>query len=170
MSTRFSLLYAFLFRTDVTEKYWVSINSRSGMSRDARVILSGHLTNLHSTIGTIWTSAATSTLTLSPSNIGKGNACRLWVVEAADHNTLTPVGCVGELLIEGPNVARGYINEPEKTKAAFIEGPIWLKDSSHRLYKTGDLVRYDSDGTLVICGRKDNQVKYNGCVNLLRVQ
>jgi non-ribosomal peptide synthetase component F len=78
---------------------------------------------------------------------------------------LTPIGCVGELLIEGPNVARGYVNEPEKTKAAFIENPAWMIDSissSHRIYKTGDLVRYEADGNLTIVGRKDSQVKFNG--------
>ena len=102
---------------------------------------------------------------MSPNNIGKGIAARLWVVESSNHNLLTPIGCVGELVIEGPNVARGYINEPEKTKAAFIENPAWMTNSissSHRMYKTGDLVRYEPDGSLTIVGRKDSQVKFNG--------
>ena len=116
-------------------------------------------------IGTIWTSSAIISPLVTPNNIGKSIASRLWVVESSDHNMLTPIGCVGELIIEGPNVARGYINEPEKTKAAFIGNPAWMIDSissTHRIYKTGDLVRYESDGSLTIVGRKDSQVKFNG--------
>ncbi|KAI9745822.1 MAG: hypothetical protein M1818_000503 [Claussenomyces sp. TS43310] len=114
---------------------------------------------------TIWTSHALPGPTVAPSNIGWGVGCRLWIVESSDHNRLSPVGCVGELLIEGPNVARGYMNEPEKTKAAFIENPSWMpKDSSksYRFYKSGDLVRYNADGSLTIAGRKDTQVKFHG--------
>lgn len=111
---------------------------------------------------TIWTSHALPGPTVSPANIGWGVGCRTWVVEISDHNRLAPVGCVGELLIEGPNVARGYMNEPEKTKTAFIEDPSWMPEKGHRFYKSGDLVRYHSDGSLLICGRKDNQVKFHG--------
>lgn len=112
---------------------------------------------------TIWTSHAFPGPTVAPSNIGFGVGCRLWIVESSDYNRLTPVGCVGELLIEGPVVSRGYLNEPEKTKMAFIQNPLWMQGKSHhRLYKTGDLVRYNSDGSLTIAGRIDNQVKFHG--------
>lgn len=76
---------------------------------------------------------------------------------------------MGELLIEGPIVGRGYLNEPEKTAAVFIAPPQWLSsirgDQYHsRLYKTGDLVQYDPsmDGSLLFVGRKDNQIKLRG--------
>ena len=98
-------------------------------------------------------------------NIGRGCGCVLWVVDAKDHNRLVPIGCVGELLIEGPILARGYLHDPEKTANAFIKDPVWARGSrshSRRMYKTGDLVRYDSDGTVVYLGRKDTQVKLNG--------
>ncbi|PGH20058.1 hypothetical protein AJ80_03708 [Polytolypa hystricis UAMH7299] len=114
---------------------------------------------------TIWTSHALPSATVSPSNIGHGVACRLWVVEISDHNRLSPVGCVGELLIEGPNVSRGYLNEPEKTNEAYIENPVWAQDGStgpRRFYKSGDLVSYAPDGSLIIAGRKDAQVKFHG--------
>ncbi|ATY60825.1 non-ribosomal peptide [Cordyceps militaris] len=103
--------------------------------------------------------------------IGRGVGLNTWVAEVADHNILTPVGGVGELLLEGPLVTRGYLDEPEKTAQVFIEDPAWLLRGGPgpdqagrrgRLYKTGDLVRYQQDGSLVFIGRKDNQVKVNG--------
>lgn len=97
-------------------------------------------------------------------SIGYGVGSCLWVVEPYDHNRLAPVGCVGELLIEGPIVSRGYLNEPGKTADAFVESPTWLKNvrTTNHLYKTGDLVRYKKDGTISFCGRKDAQVKVHG--------
>ncbi|CAG8981036.1 hypothetical protein HYALB_00008189 [Hymenoscyphus albidus] len=104
-------------------------------------------------------------------SIGKGCGGLTWIVDPDDHNVLTPVGAVGELLIEGPLVGVGYISEPEKTKEVFIENPTWLTAGSKntpgrkgRLYKTGDLVKYDPDGSgeIVFAGRKDRQVKLRG--------
>ena len=96
--------------------------------------------------------------------IGHAVACTTWVVEAEDHDVLAPDGSVGELVIQGPTLARGYLNSPEKTAQAFVY-PKWLvgasaKDSC-RVYKTGDLVRYDVDG-IIYLGRKGTQVKLNG--------
>jgi amino acid adenylation domain-containing protein/non-ribosomal peptide synthase protein (TIGR01720 family) len=103
--------------------------------------------------------------TRMPSNIGRGLASLLWVVEPADHDRLSPVGCIGELLVEGPLLARGYLNDPNKTIENFIEDPVWtvkMPGSRRRMYKTGDLVRQNSDGTLDYLGRKDTQVKLRG--------
>jgi amino acid adenylation domain-containing protein/non-ribosomal peptide synthase protein (TIGR01720 family) len=101
-----------------------------------------------------------------PSNIGRGLSSLLWVVEPTDHDLLTPVGCIGELLLEGPLLARGYLNDPGKTATSFITDPLWAKNAgfslARRFYKTGDLVRYNSDGTLDYLGRKDTQVKLHG--------
>jgi len=71
---------------------------------------------------------------------------------------------VGELLIEGPTVSRGYLNDPGRTADVFISSPTWLKKTraSSRLYKTGDLVRYNENGEIIFCGRKDAQVKVHG--------
>lgn len=103
------------------------------------------------------------------SNIGRSVGSVSWIVSPTNHNKLVPVGCVGELLVEGPIVARGYLNDPEKTSSSFIENPAWVSldpnarpAAPRRMYKTGDLVRYDSDGTMCYLGRKDNQVKLNG--------
>jgi amino acid adenylation domain-containing protein len=104
-------------------------------------------------------------------SIGTGNGAAMWIVDPNDHEVLLPVGAVGELLVEGPIVGQGYLNDPEKTAAAFIEDPAWLtKGHKHytgrrgRLYKTGDLGKYDPDGSggIIFAGRKDTQVKLRG--------
>ena len=102
-------------------------------------------------------------------NIGHATGCVCWVVDQADPERLVPIGAVGELLIEGPIVGRGYLNDPERTAAAFVAPPAWLRQfrgssdgSGGRLYKTGDLVQYAADGSLRFVGRKDTQVKLRG--------
>ncbi len=72
-----------------------------------------------------------------------------------------PVGVPGELYIGGVGVARGYLNRPELTAVAFIPHP-FCKEPGARLYKTGDLVRYRTDGNIEYLGRIDKQVKIRG--------
>jgi amino acid adenylation domain-containing protein len=99
------------------------------------------------------------------SMIGKAQGGRAWVVDKADHNRLVPVGCVGELLIEGPLLARGYLKNPTKTNESYIYDPAWapkISPNPTRLYKTGDLVRYVKDGNMLCLGRKDTQIKIRG--------
>lgn len=108
-----------------------------------------------------------STSETPPSMIGKGHGGRTWVVDKDDHDRLLPVGCVGELLIEGPILARGYLNDPKKTADSYINDPLWASsldtlNLSSRFYKTGDLVRYAEDGNLICLGRKDTQIKIRG--------
>ncbi|KAG8530149.1 NRPS [Bacidia gigantensis] len=102
-----------------------------------------------------------------PSSIGHAIGSVSWVVEPDNHDRLVPLGCAGELLLEGPILARGYLNDKEKTDKAFIENPAWTVDQGQtpgrrRMYKTGDLVRYNSDGSLAFIGRKDQQIKFHG--------
>lgn len=103
------------------------------------------------------------------SKIGQGLGVRTWVVDADNADVLAPIGSVGELWIEGPLVGRGYLNNPEKTAATFVDNPAWLLQGAAgfegrpgRLYRTGDLVRYAADGSLHFVGRKDGQVKIRG--------
>lgn len=96
--------------------------------------------------------------------IGKGVGLNTWVVNS-DATRLVPIGGIGELVLEGPLVGSGYLGQAEKTSEAFIENPPWLLRAGRdrRLYKTGDLVRYDDDGSLTFVGRAEGtQVKIRG--------
>jgi natural product biosynthesis luciferase-like monooxygenase protein/amino acid adenylation domain-containing protein len=72
-----------------------------------------------------------------------------------------PVGVSGELHIGGHGVARGYANRPELTAERFISDP-FASGPGARLYKTGDSVRYRTDGRIEYLGRMDHQVKVRG--------
>lgn len=72
-----------------------------------------------------------------------------------------PTGETGELYIGGPGLARGYLNQPERTAQQFIPHPFNPKDGA-RLYRTGDLARYLPDGNIEFVGRADFQVKMRG--------
>jgi amino acid adenylation domain-containing protein len=72
-----------------------------------------------------------------------------------------PVGCPGELYIGGDGLARGYFKQPELTAEKFIANP-FRKDTTARLYKTGDLARYLPDGNIEFLDRRDHQVKIRG--------
>lgn len=102
----------------------------------------------------------------NPSNIGYAVGCTTWIVDGSDHEKLAPIGTVGELLVEGPIVGRGYLNNTSETMRSFIEAPQWLrrfrKCDDGRLYKTGDIARYSSNGSIQYVGRKDMQVKLRG--------
>ncbi|KAM5449450.1 putative NRPS-like protein biosynthetic cluster [Microsporum audouinii] len=103
---------------------------------------------------------------LSSQTIGKAIGSVAWVADPENHNELVPVGAVGELLVEGSILSRGYLNNPTQTALSYIEDPSWLlqghgehSDRRGRLYKTGDLVQYNPNGTLHYIGRADTQVK-----------
>ncbi|EPS27666.1 hypothetical protein PDE_02610 [Penicillium oxalicum 114-2] len=115
--------------------------------------------------GGIWPSMAHFWPNSSPINIGCSGATKLWIVNPADHHQLMgPIGVTGELLLEGPMLATGYLKEPEKTAAAFVEAPRWASafGATGPFYKTGDLCFYNADGTMSYVGRKDATVKIRG--------
>lgn len=76
-----------------------------------------------------------------------------------EFNQLVPIGAVGELYLGGDGLSRGYWNQPELTAERFIEHPYI---TGERLYKTGDLGKWNPDGSIAFMGRKDNQVKIRG--------
>ena len=76
------------------------------------------------------------------------------------HLQPVPVGVSGELHIGGVGLARAYLNRTELTKEKFIPNP--MTKGEDRLYKTGDLARYLSDGNIEYLGRMDHQVKIRG--------
>ncbi|RAL03130.1 nonribosomal peptide synthase [Aspergillus ibericus CBS 121593] len=102
--------------------------------------------------------------TTDPANIGNAVGGVLWVADAKQPSKLLPIGAVGELLISGPILARGYLGDPEKTAAAFVEQQSFIPgaEERERFYRTGDLVRYNADGTIHFIGRADGQVKIRG--------
>lgn len=72
-----------------------------------------------------------------------------------------PIGVVGEVYIGGANVARGYLRRPELTAGRFVPDP-FSADPHARLYRTGDIGRWQSNGTIDYLGRNDDQVKIRG--------
>ena len=67
----------------------------------------------------------------------------------------------GELYVRGSFLASGYLKEPEKTAAAFVQNPLH-QDYPETVYRTGDLMQVGEDGNLYYLGRKDSQIKHMG--------
>ncbi|KAI1159890.1 hypothetical protein F5B18DRAFT_635043 [Nemania serpens] len=104
------------------------------------------------------------TIGTDPKNIGKAVGTVLWITDALNHKRLAPIGAVGELVVEGPTLSRGYLDDNSAQKA-FIEGPSWLSNIrgvDTWVYRTGDLVRYNVDSSITFISRLDSQVKIRG--------
>ncbi len=84
----------------------------------------------------------------------------IYIIDELNHRL--PVGASGELLISGPQVAKGYLNRPDKTNEVFVDNPFSNAKPFNRAYKTGDVVRFLSDGNIQYVGRRDMQVKVRG--------
>ncbi|KAG6259164.1 D-lysergyl-peptide-synthetase subunit 1, partial [Claviceps purpurea] len=108
-----------------------------------------------------------------PRSLGSNFASQTaWIVDPKDHEKLLPAGAIGELAIEGPVVARGYIHDvtcSDPLTPFVVKPPPWLRrfrataNRGNRIYLTGDLARLDcDDGSVHYLGRKDDQVKIHG--------
>ncbi|KXS98356.1 hypothetical protein AC578_4676 [Pseudocercospora eumusae] len=114
-------------------------------------------------------------------NIGQGIGARFWVTEIDNVDVLAAVGAVGELIVHGPGVGRGYLGQRDDVASPFLKtAPEWwfryasefasddktggdgISEPQQRFFRTGDLVRYQPDGNLVHLGRIDGQVKIHG--------
>ncbi|KAH8678409.1 non-ribosomal peptide synthetase [Xylariales sp. PMI_506] len=116
---------------------------------------------------TICAVADISSNTTDVYNISKAVGAHFWIIDPNDPDRLAPIGCIGELVVESPGIARGYLVAPSHDKARFIHGtPAWYSMSqlpaSISFYRTGDLACYRSDGSVVYLGRRDAQVKIRG--------
>ncbi|KAH0523778.1 hypothetical protein TsFJ059_008738 [Trichoderma semiorbis] len=103
----------------------------------------------------------------SPLTVGRPVGGNCWIVDSQDPQRLAPVGTLGEVVIQGPTILREYLADFAKTEASIIRNlPEWVPDrtTNHwdRFYKSGDLCRYNADGTIEFGSRKDNQVKIRG--------
>src|SRR6266850_2315894 len=107
---------------------------------------------------TAWTCPADTTQESIP--IGRPVAnTQIYILD--EHLEAVPVGIAGELHVGGVQVARGYLNRPDLTAERFIPNP-YGEEAGGRLYKTGDLGRYQRDGDIEYLGRSDYQVKIRG--------
>lgn len=108
-----------------------------------------------------------------PQTIRRATSYTIQVIDPNNANRLLPISATGELVVQGLNVAYGYLNNDIKTIHSFIKLPLqatrrhrprYRQDvvystASQRMYRTGDLVRYNPNSSLYFIGRRDQQVK-----------
>lgn len=113
------------------------------------------------TEGTVWASVRDLQPEDAQNTVSIGrpiNNVEIYLLDASFN--LAPPGIKGELYIGGAGLARGYLNHPDQTATRFIPHP--FKHEGDRLYKTGDLARFQANGSLEFLGRVDSQVKIRG--------
>ncbi|KAF4618355.1 hypothetical protein G7Y89_g14948 [Cudoniella acicularis] len=111
--------------------------------------------------------------------VGRPSTGTIWLVDPSSPEKLMPVGAIGEIMIEGPHLSRGYLDQAvlRRTEAGFLtKTPRWMSEmhpnrSSAQIYRSGDLGRRNSDGTITYLGRKDTILKLDGCrIDALEVE
>ena len=123
--------------------------------------LTGDLINVYGpTETTIWSTSGFVPADTSNLTIGRPIAnTNIYILDSAMHPT--PIGVPGELMIGGQGVVRGYHKRPDLTADRFIDNPLNIK-SDPRIYRTGDLAKYCTNGEIEFLGRLDHQVKLRG--------
>ena len=121
--------------------------------------VAGEVWNLYGpTETTIWSATYRLTAAQRLPYLGRPIAnTALYIV--GDHFVPNPVGLIGELLIGGDGLARGYHNRAALTAERFLPDPF---GNGARVYRTGDLARQRGDGVIEYVGRVDHQVKIRG--------
>jgi natural product biosynthesis luciferase-like monooxygenase protein len=120
----------------------------------------GKLINMYGpTETTVW--SATYTVAGDETTIPIGRPIANTALYILDHHMQpVPIGTPGDLYIGGKGVARGYWKRPDLTADRFVSDPFGGPDG--RLYRTGDVAAYRSDGNVEFLGRSDDQVKLRG--------
>lgn len=91
-----------------------------------------------------------------------GNACQnKGILVFNEDNQLVKVGEAGELCVRGTGVALGYYNNKEKTQEVFVQNPLHNLYED-KIYRTGDIVKYNELGEIEFVSRKDFQIKHKG--------
>lgn len=90
-----------------------------------------------------------------------GSACRNTDIFILHENRLAEADESGELCVRGRCLALGYYDQPEKTAEAFIQNPL-NPHYPEKIYKTGDIARYNARGEIIFLARKDHQIKHMG--------
>ncbi len=117
---------------------------------------------------TIWSTLCRVQGNVVSSNPAEGNPAgsigrpiantQVYILNGRDQ--LQPVGLAGEICIGGAGLARGYRLQPQLTAQRFVD--VLLGGTTRRVYRTGDLGKWDSQGRIIFLGRKDEQVKVRG--------
>lgn len=130
------------------------------LAHDLSKVLDGKLMNMYGpTETTIW---STTQEIVAGEELSIGSPISNTYIYVLDKNLQpVPVGVTGELYIGGAGVTRGYLHRPGLTSERFIKNP-FVNEEDERIYRTGDLVYFRSDGTLSYSGRTDSQVKIRG--------
>ena len=134
------------------------------MPRDLIKNLHGRVSELWNMYGptetTIWSSCFRINNPDEPPYIGKPiDNTQFYILD--QHLQPVAKGVTGELYIGGAGLSRGYLKMPEMTAERFIVNPFSM-DKGARIYKTGDLCRFRSNGVAEYISRNDNQVKIRG--------
>lgn len=84
----------------------------------------------------------------------------VFLLDGGQHRITEP-NTVGEIAVRGTALALGYWNAPQENEKRFVQNPL-CTEYPERIYRTGDLGKYDENGDLRFCGRADFQIKYMG--------
>lgn len=129
------------------------------LARQLRTLVPGQLLNMYGpTETTVWSTVCEIKEVGDLVPLGEPIANTRVVVRNAA-GVACPALVPGELLIGGDGVTRGYLGRPALTAERFIDDPL---HPGQRLYRTGDVVRWQPDGRLEFLGRTDHQVKLRG--------